>query len=82
MEFIGQYWQQLVALCGVGVWLVRLESSVKRLDKQRTEDLVTAEKSREATNIKLDRMDDKNERNFQEIRTDIKALIRQGTAQP
>ncbi len=78
MEFITQYWPQILTVAGLGAWLVRLESNVKRLEKDRIEDLRSAKESRQETNAKLDRMDDKMERGFQELRSDIKTLIQQG----
>lgn len=88
MDFITQYWTQIAALIALVVWIVRLEGLVKflvkeiyRLDKQRDDDLKRAKESRDATNAKLDKMDDKMERFFQEVRSDIKALIRQGAQQ-
>lgn len=88
MDFITQYWPQIAALIGLVIWTVRLEGlvkfairEIKRLDVQRDGDLKSAEKAREATNSKLDRMDDKIERAFKEVRDDIKTLIRQGSPQ-
>jgi hypothetical protein len=84
MEVLSQYWQIIVTAVGIAVWGIRLEGQVKsvsnetkRLETQRSADLQAAEKSREATNAMLVRMDDKIERNFQEVRSDIKNLIRQ-----
>ncbi|UVK46798.1 hypothetical protein BPNPMPFG_002508 [Mesorhizobium sp. AR07] len=85
MEFISQYWPQLVMFGLCVIWSVRLEGRVNtsekditRLDKQRSDDLKDAKEARQATGEKLDRMDDKIERNFQEIRNSISAIYQQG----
>ncbi|MGA1831663.1 hypothetical protein [Rhizobium wenxiniae] len=84
-----RYWQQMLALVLLIVWSVRQESrignvsrdltkEIKRLDDLRSDDLRDAAEARASTNAKLDRLDDKIERNFAEFRSDIKTLIRQG----
>lgn len=84
-DFLTRYWQQLLGLVFLVVWIIRLEGLVKgnakdirRLDGQRKDDLDAAAEARASTNAKLDRLDDKIERNFAEFRSDIKTLIRQG----
>lgn len=88
-EFVVRYWQQLLALVLLVAWLIRQEAriganskaidrEVKRLEDLRSDDLRDAAEARASTNAKLDRLDDKIERNFAEFRSDIKTLIRQG----
>lgn len=78
MDFITQYWPQIVALVLCIIWSVRLEGrlnvtarDVSRLDQRHSE-------ARTETNTKLDRMDDKLDRSFQEIRNSISAIYQQG----
>lgn len=87
MDLILSYWPQIVALVGVIVWFTRLEGSTKintaaidRLAKLRDNDLRDAKEAREATNSKLDRMQDKMDRAFDEFRSDIKELLKRGTS--
>jgi hypothetical protein len=82
MDLVKEYWQQIVAFLGVLIWLVRLEAmainsakEIGRLDEQRKEDLHAAREARASTNAKLDRMDDKLDRAFSEVRSDIKTLL-------
>ena len=72
-EWISSYWRQFAAVIAFVVWLVRLEAKavtnekeIKRLWNQRKEDMDAAKEARQETNLML-----------QEIRDDIKDLIRQ-----
>lgn len=85
MELVKEYWQQIAALVGLIIWLVRLEglargsaSEIVRLSEQRKDDLRDAREARASTNAKLDRMDDRIDRGFQEVRSDIKTLLQRG----
>lgn len=84
MEALTHYWQQIVFALGLVIWSIRLEGKVKtnaseidRLERLRQADLTDAKESRRETNAKLDKMDEKIERAFLEVRSDIKALLRQ-----
>lgn len=72
-DWISAYWRQLAAAVAFVIWLVRLEAKamantreVERLWSQRKEDMQMAKEARDQTNLML-----------QEIRDDIKDLIRQ-----
>jgi hypothetical protein len=72
-DWISSYWRQFAAAIAFVVWLVRLEAKavtnekeIKRIWQQRKEDMDAAKEARQQTNIML-----------QEIRDDIKDLIRQ-----
>lgn len=71
MDIIRDYWAQLLAGIGLIVWALRVESNTKansseirRLWKQRSEDLTAHKEAREATNALLN-----------EVRNDIKTLL-------
>lgn len=82
MDVIREYWQQLLVLVAVTVWLIRLEAKVifnakdiKMLSSLRTEDLKRAETSRAETNKKIDDLKTSQERHFESLREDIRILI-------
>ena len=84
---VTSYWPQIAALVGVIVWFTRLEGSTKanaaeiaRLAKLRDNDLRDAKEAREATNTKLDRIQDNMDRAFTEFRSDIKELLKRGNS--
>jgi len=75
MEDIIRWWPIIAAFVGAIFWLSRLEwrglqnaSEIKRLWSQRKEDLESAQRARDETNKILD-----------EIRKDIKELLKKGT---
>lgn len=81
-----EYWPVLMTGVVFGVWLIRLEASIKnatanfekeirRLQHQRNEDQISHKEAREATNSKIDRMWE----DVKELRTDIKQLLRMET---
>lgn len=74
MDLIREWWGAVVAISGLGVWLVRLEASARmalreiaRLEKQIDADRAAAQTSRQETNDML-----------REMRTDIKRLLERG----
>lgn len=76
MDEIIRWWPIIVAFVASVFWLSRLEwrglqnsSEIKRLWAQRKEDLESAQRARDETNKILD-----------EIRTDIKELLKKGTS--
>lgn len=71
MEVIKEWWAIIMAVTGVGVWLVRLEASAKaamreieRIDKKIERDRENALEARKDTNDML-----------REVRSDIKRLL-------
>ena len=81
MEIIKDWWAVIVALAGIVVWAVRVESGMKgnrgeiqRLWKQREEDIQNAKESREETNKLLREMREDQ----REARNDIKRLLERG----
>lgn len=75
MDEIIRWWPIIIAFVASVFWLSRLEwrglqnsSEIKRLWAQRKEDLESAQRARDETNKILD-----------EIRTDIKELLKKGT---
>lgn len=85
MDELKDYWGLILAAIGAGVWLVRLEAGVKKsqsdiraLWKQRNEDLEASKQSRAETNQVLQRLEEKMDNAWRELREDIKELLRQG----
>jgi low affinity Fe/Cu permease len=86
MEAISTYWPQITALVVFLIWVVRLEGLVKsvaekinRIEIDRNIDVSSVQNFRAETSVKFDRLDDKLDSNFREVRNDIKNLIRKGT---
>lgn len=87
MDLLLSYWPICVAGVGAVFWLARLEATSKSnsddisdLYELRETDLTAAKEAREATNTKLDRMQDKMDRAFDEFRSDIKELLKRGVS--
>lgn len=73
----------LATIIGVVVWLVRLEAGMKQnaadvrgLWRQRDEDLESHKQARQETNALLQKIDQKVDAAFAEMRNDIKILLR------
>ncbi|WP_065169867.1 hypothetical protein [Paracoccus sp. MKU1] len=71
MELIKEWWGAIMAVSGLGVWMIRLESSTKiamrviaRLERQMESDRKAAQSARQETNDML-----------REMRGDIKRLL-------
>lgn len=85
MDVLKEWWGLMVVGLSGLVWLVRLEAratsntkEIERLWKQRKEDVEASKVAREETIHKLDKLDEKMEKSFSELRDDIKSLIRRG----
>lgn len=85
MDVLKEWWGLMVVGISGLVWLVRLEAratantnEIERLWRQRKEDVETSKVARTETNAKLDKLDEKMEKSFGELRQDIKSLIRHG----
>lgn len=86
MDLINSFWPFILTLVGVIIWFVRLEASTKAntediadLYDLRETDLKDAKDSRAATNLKLNRIEDKMDNAFREFRSDIKELLKRGS---
>lgn len=82
MNEIKEYWPVIAGFTTVVVWAVRVEmgmkknaSDIRSLWKQRNSDLEASSKAREETNKFLERMENKMDASFKEVRDDIKSLL-------
>jgi predicted Holliday junction resolvase-like endonuclease len=85
MDTLREWWALIFAGLSGLVWLVRLEAratsntrEIERMWRQRKEDLEASKASRDETNAKLDKLDEKMDKAFGELRADIKSIIRHG----
>ncbi|WYK04484.1 hypothetical protein DWF04_000030 [Cereibacter sphaeroides f. sp. denitrificans] len=76
-----------MALVGVVAWAVRAEAAtqgnakeIRRIWRQREEDLHAHREAREATNRKIDEMREEQREQMRELRSDIKALLHRDRA--
>lgn len=84
MDLALRYWPLIVALVAAVYWFSRLEGGMKQnaadvraLWRQRNEDIESHRRARDETNAGIAKMEAKIDKGFEEVRNDIKELLRQ-----
>lgn len=82
VELIKEYWAVAVGFVGLIVWAVRVEAGMKQnssdirgLWRQRNEDIEAHRQARIETNALIQKVDQKIDAGFTELRGDIKTLL-------
>lgn len=84
MDLALRFWPMIVAFVAAVYWFSRLEggmrqnaADVRALWRQRNEDLESHRRARDETNAGIAKMEAKIDKGFEEVRNDIKELLRQ-----